>query len=403
MGSTCKSETDDEWNIRINQKIKNLRKKEAKIVLDLTTYGKNARLHVNQTRMSFPMGTAIKAKFVAECADEGVNDDYCNFVKDNYNYVVVENDMKWREWEPKRYEFRMENPDKAIKWCLSNGLRARGHNLFWAVGEDYQIPDWVMPLTGDDMREAIDHRIDTAVRHYEGLVEHWDVNNEMLHGQFFVDATGDPNIRVQMFQKVHEISPNTLTFVNDYSILMWEVNGYINQIEDLLNKGAPISGIGIQGHLGPELIDLNKVEDYIDKLWDKFGIPIWITEFDWDNPNSNSDNHAEHATQLENFYRLMLSHEGVEGVLMWGFWDKAHWKPDAAIVNGDDFVVNKAGEAYISLFHETFRTNLVLEPTLEGENLVFGFNGFKGTYDVSIELEDGTMILVMINLFCLIE
>ena len=50
----------------------------------------------------------------------------------------------------------------------------------------------------------------------------------MLHGQFFVDATGDPNIRVQMFQKVHEISPNTLTFVNDYSILMWEVNEYVS-------------------------------------------------------------------------------------------------------------------------------------------------------------------------------
>ena len=81
---------------------------------------------------------------------------------------------------------------------------------------------------------------------------------------------------------------------------------YIHQIEDLLNKGAPISGIGIQGHLGPDLIDLNKVEDSINKLWNKFGIPIWITEFDWDNPNSNSDNHAEHATQLENFYRLML-------------------------------------------------------------------------------------------------
>lgn len=46
-------------------------------------------------------------------------------------------------------------------------------------------------------------------------------------------------------------------------------------------------------------------------------------------------------------YFLLISHEGVEGVLMWGFWDKAHWKPDAAIVNGDDFVVNKAGESYI--------------------------------------------------------
>ena len=35
---------------------------------------------------------------------------------------------------------------------------------------------------------------------------------------------------------------------------------------------------------------------------------------------------------------------------MWGFWDKAHWKPDAAIVNGDDFIVNKAGEAYIRYY-----------------------------------------------------
>ena len=81
---------------------------------------------------------------------------------------------------------------------------------------------------------------------------------------------------------------------------------YINQIEELLNNGAPIDGIGVQGHLGPDSIDLKKVEDSIDKLWNKFGIPIWITEFDWANPNSNSDNHAQHAIELENFYRLML-------------------------------------------------------------------------------------------------
>ena len=32
---------------------------------------------------------------------------------------------------------------------------------------------------------------------------------------------------------------------------------------------------------------------------------------------------------------------------MWGFWNKAHWKPDAAIVDGDDLVPNLAGEAYM--------------------------------------------------------
>ena len=167
FANLCKSETVDEWNLRIDQKIASFRKKDAKIVLDSTTYGRNARLHVNQTGMEFPMGTAIKASFIADCADNGVNDDYCNFVKDNFNYVVVENAMKWPQWEPKRDEFRMEKPDKALNWCLSNGMKARGHNIFWAVGKDYQIPEWVFPLKGDDMREAIDHRIDTAVRHYD--------------------------------------------------------------------------------------------------------------------------------------------------------------------------------------------------------------------------------------------
>ena len=36
----------------------------------------------------------------------------------------------------------------------------------------------------------------------------------------------------------------------------------------------------------------------------QFGLPIWVTEFDW---SGNSNDHKEHAVQLENFYRLMFS------------------------------------------------------------------------------------------------
>ena len=79
---------------------------------------------------------------------------------------------------------------------------------------------------------------------------------------------------------------------------------------------------------------------------------------------------------------------------MWGFWDKAHWKPDAAIVNGDNFEINKAGEAYIRLFHEKFRTNQILEPVINGDELQFEFRGFKGTYEIVAILENGTHVLV---------
>ena len=110
------------------------------------------------------------------------------------------------------------------------------------------------------------------------------------------------------------------------------------------------------------------------------------------------------------------SHEGVGGILMWGFWNKAHWKPDAAIVDGDDLVPNLAGEAYMRqefwnciilnyddyvgiyfyrLYHEEFRTNEVLTPNYQNDDVVvYKFRGFKGTYNISAILEDGTVLPV---------
>ena len=163
----CDCKTPQQWKDRINQKIDLIRKKDTTFTFDSNKYGKNSRLLVNQTRMSFPMGTAIKAKFISSCLENGVNDKYCEFVRDNYNYVVVENAMKWPQWEPERGTFKTKFPDNTITWAHSNGMGVRGHNLFWAVGEDYQIPDWVKNLHGDQMREAIDHRITTAVAHYD--------------------------------------------------------------------------------------------------------------------------------------------------------------------------------------------------------------------------------------------
>ena len=54
-----------------------------------------------------------------------------------------------------------------------------------------------------------------------------------------------------------------------------QISRYINQIRDLVNRGAPVNGIGAQAHLGPKSIDLGKVEDAFNKLWSNFKFPIW--------------------------------------------------------------------------------------------------------------------------------
>ena len=79
---------------------------------------------------------------------------------------------------------------------------------------------------------------------------------------------------------------------------------YIAQISYLLNRGAPVSGIGFQAHLGPEEIDLGKLENSMKRIWNRFSIPMWVTEFDW--RGNNGGDHRQHAIELNNFYRLCL-------------------------------------------------------------------------------------------------
>ena len=64
------------------------------------------------------------------------------------------------------------------------------------------------------------------------------------------------------------------------------------------------------------------------------GLPLWITELDYTDLDFDS-----RADGYEMLLRLYYSNPNIEGLLLWGFWDEAHSKPDAALVNGYDFVV----------------------------------------------------------------
>ena len=64
------------------------------------------------------------------------------------------------------------------------------------------------------------------------------------------------------------------------------------------------------------------------------GVPLLVTELDV----SHADVQRR-AQGYETALRTYFSHPGVEGVLLWGFWDRAHWRPNAALVNGDNFAV----------------------------------------------------------------
>lgn len=57
-----------------------------------------------------------------------------------------------------------------------------------------------------------------ATRHPFRL-EHWDVNNENVHGNFYEEATGHVNITMDIFSAVRSMDPKPKLFLNDFAIV----------------------------------------------------------------------------------------------------------------------------------------------------------------------------------------
>ena len=107
------------------------------------------------------------------------------------------------------------------------------------------------------------------------------------------------------------------------------------------------------------------------------GIPIWVTEFDVE----QEDEHKR-ADDFEDFHRIAFSQPSVKGILMYGFWEDAHWRPNGHIVNSD-WELNEAGRRYEALMDE-WTTNTRVTADKRG---IAAFRGFRGKYEISVKSE----------------
>lgn len=279
------------------------------------------------------------------------------------------NETKWYHNEPQQGQLSYATPDAMYAICEANKIKVRGHCVFWAV--DQYVQNWIKDLDAVELRAAVERRIDSVVGRYAGKFMHWDINNEMLHGSFYASRLGN-DIRPWMFSRAKSIDSTMKPFVNDYAIITGGEGGaYIAQIKDLISAGAPVEGIGVQGHFGSS-VDPAAVKARLDALA-ALGLPIVISEYD----SVNADEQVR-ADNLEALYRVAFSHPSVEGILMWGFWAGAHWRgADAAIVDLD-WTVNEAGRRYQSLLSEWTTT---LDESTDASGQV-SFRGFHGEYEV---------------------
>ncbi len=160
-----------------------------------------------------------------------------------------------------------------------------------------------------------------------GQIAEWDAVNETIGNPDLVRLLGRDEI-VRWFQTVREAAPGIPLYLNENSVENGnKTEAFEKELQFLLDKGAPLGGIGLQGHLGA--IPIPTIQRNIERFG-KFNLPIKITEFDIVTPDE-----ALQGDFTRDFLTLAFSILQTEGFLMWGFWDGSHWLGDAPVFYRD--------------------------------------------------------------------
>jgi endo-1,4-beta-xylanase len=321
-----------------------------------------AKVHVEQVRHEFWFGAAI-----ANQAFDGrmSPDDAAQYKKvflENFNAAVTENALKWGVMEPEKGKVDYSIVNAILAWTEKNEIPLRGHNIYWGMSN--WIQPWIKSLDDTTLRETLKARGLDIGRRYRGRFAEYDLNNEMLHDNYYEKRLG-PDITKDMAAWVHEGDPCAVLYLNDYDILTGVMlEAYIKQIRRFLDQGVPFAGIGVQGHLHGDSFDPNVLQNALDKLA-AFNLPIRVTEFCFPgqrskymkNPDIRLSDEEEQAKAkaITEYYRICFAHPAVQGIMMWGFWEGCTWIPQSSLYRRD-WTPTPAAEAYRDLVFKQWWT-----------------------------------------------
>ncbi|ELU11829.1 hypothetical protein CAPTEDRAFT_219919 [Capitella teleta] len=332
------------------------------------------KLMINQTSQSFPFGSAVSYQHINK--NDEVSRKYQEYFYKTFNWAVLTNAMKWRFMENNEGAPYFGTVDGIVDALIANNVtNIRGHCISWA--KDTKIMTWLKARDAAGVAAAVKERIRYMIERYGDKIQQWDVNNEKLHGNWYEEATGNPQFTEGMFHSMHELDRAATLMPNDYDVVSKGIHtsGYRRQLSQYIASGVPMKAAGIQSHLSV-YPDMDIFKHRLDQLAQP-GVPLWITEFDL------RDKDVERRAQgIRDVLHLYFSHPAIEGIVLWGFWDKAMSFP-ASLVDGNNFVENAAGLAVRQLLRKNWRTRIQMRlgpsrPMLES------VRAFYGTYQATV-------------------
>lgn len=350
---------------------------------------------IKQTEHAFLFGCGgfDFIKYVMEGEDEykQLTDSWL----DVFNYATLP--FYWGNYETEEGKPEKEKLLKTAQYLKDKGVKVKGHPLCWHTA----CADWLMKYDNAVIMEKQLERIDREVTGFKGVIDIWDVINEVVIMPIFdkydnaitriCKEKGRVGLVKEVFDKAHECNPEATLLINDFNTSI----NYEILIDGCLNAGVPISAIGIQSHQHQGYWGREKLEEVLDR-YSHFGLPIHFTENtlisgeimpghivdlnDWqvDEWPSTPEGEARQAKEVEEMYRILFAHPLVEAITTWDFRDGAWLNAPSGFVRKDNSR-KPSYEMLKKLIKEEWWTNTTVKTDADGYAEI---DAFKGDYRI---------------------
>lgn len=250
------------------------------------------------------------------------------FLGGEVNSWTTENALKPQAVQPLEGVFTFAEGDALVELARRHGIAVHGHALMY----DKAIPKWMLELpyeTATDkrrLREVLETHVFTVASHFKGRIASWDVWNELVKGfndgvtlaeNPFTRGLGEEAIDIA-FHAAHKADPAARLYYNDYGL---ETNPQgrgkftFDLAGRMLERGVPLHGIGVQGHVNEMPRDIIKPGNLHNLMReaDGLGLEMRVTELDV----TGAKGAEAQAKQYADVLKVCLEATNCTGITFW--------------------------------------------------------------------------------------
>lgn len=355
-----------------------------------------AKINVEQIRHAFLFGSNIFNW--GKLPDEASETAYRKHFAELLNYATLP--FYWPSYEPKSNQPAHARTEQVARWCQEHRIAVKGHPLAW----NYSEPRW-LPDDPGEIRRLQMVRIDDCVARFKGLIDRWDVVNEVTHfdrPEFLKRAPkmtamwqklGQMEFTRECFAHARQSSPGATLLINDYRT----DPAYERVIEQLLDAQGKrmYDVIGIQSHMHGGVWPNKRIWEVCERFA-RFGVPLHFTETtilsgqregkrsDGAPWSSTAEGETHQAREVVRFYTMLFSHPAVEAITWWDFSDYHAWQGAPAGFLRSDMTPKPAYDSLKRLIKGAWWTRATVN---SGQDGTAHLRGFYGDYQVTVAVE----------------